>query len=174
MVKSYTPSAGINAVEYGFEILKSVDQGDYTKWSIIYDIRNMAVYFKTNESRKVKNISLADIDFECSSPVKMIDVNSDIEGNVNTQMTGYTYDANRKLIEDSYSKVDFLKTISNESKDKTAGYPEILTCMGKSNIDGNNKMNSPADFMKAPFLIAAGFLILSAVILYTIKNKKRV
>src|SRR4030095_4019963 len=40
MVKTYTPEVGKTAVDYGFNILKTVAQDDYTKWSIVYDIKN--------------------------------------------------------------------------------------------------------------------------------------
>jgi choloylglycine hydrolase len=173
MVKSYTPAEGKTAVDYGFEILKTVDQDDFTKWSIVYDIKNRIINFKTYDNSKVKNIDLNKVDFDCNSTVRMIDINSDIEGNVNASMIDYTYERNRRLIEDSYSNVDFLKNIKTETKDNTAKYPEKLTCRGKSSIDGNEKINSPSDFIKSPFAIAVGFLILSAAVVYRYKYRKR-
>ena len=137
MVKSYKRVQGKSAVDYGFEILKTVDQGDYTKWSIVYDIKNANIYFKTNNNKKIKNISFSKLSFECGTEVKMLDMNSDFEGDINDKMTAYSYDINRKLIEDSYSNVDFLKEISTETKDKTAKYPEILKCSDKSQIDSS-------------------------------------
>jgi choloylglycine hydrolase len=173
MVKSYTPAEGKTAVDYGFEILKTVDQDDFTKWSIVYDIKNRIINFKTYDNSKVKNIDLNKVDFDCNSTVRMIDINSDIEGNVNASMIDYTYERNRRLIEDSYSNVDFLKNIKTETKDNTAKYPEKLACRGKSSIDSNEKINSPSDFIKSPFAIAVGFLILSAAVVYRYKYRKR-
>ncbi|RPI19592.1 MAG: linear amide C-N hydrolase [Ignavibacteriae bacterium] len=45
MIKSYTLSPERTAVDYGFDVLKSVEQGNgYTVWSIIYDIKNLKVF----------------------------------------------------------------------------------------------------------------------------------
>jgi penicillin V acylase-like amidase (Ntn superfamily) len=175
MVKAYTPAAGKNAVDYGFEILKTVDQGEYTRWSIVYDIKNMGVYFRTSDNKKIKNIKFSELNFSCAIDVKMLDINSDLEGNVNGSMISYTYEANRKLIEDSYSNIDFLKDVKTETKDKTAKYPEILHCSDKSHL------NNPSDeethkttlqYFLSPFGIAIGFLILSVVVLIKFKYKK--
>ncbi len=177
MVKAYKPSEGKTAVDYGFEILKTVDQGDYTRWSIIYDIKNKSVYFRTSDNKKIKNIKFSELNFSCAADVKMIDINSDYEGNINSKMINYTYEANRKLIEDSYSNIDFLKEIKTETKDKTAKYPEVLNCSDKSAID-NTKFQgrgnkSPMDYILSPFGIAMGFLALSAVVLIRYRYKKR-
>jgi penicillin V acylase-like amidase (Ntn superfamily) len=177
MVKSYKLTEGKTAVDYGFEILKTVDQGDYTKWSIIYDIKNLSVYFRTSDNKKIKNISLGKIDFICGTEVKMIDINSDYEGNINDKMVSYSYETNRKLIEDSYSNIDFLKEIKTETKDKTAKYPEILNCSDKSAIDNTQFQGrgnkSPMDYILSPVGIAIGFLALSAVVLIKYKYRKR-
>lgn len=107
----------------------------------------------------------------------MLDMNSDAEGNVNEKMISYSSDINRKLIEDSYNSIDFLKDISTETKDKTAKYPEILKCSDKSQSDGIQNQGtgkkSPADYLLSPFAIALGFLILSVVVLVKFKYKKK-
>lgn len=171
MVKAYKPEAGKTAVDYGFNILKTIDQGDYTRWSIIYDIKNLAVYFRTSDNRKIKNIKLADLNFSCATDVKMLDINSDLEGNVNGNMVNYTYEVNRKLIEDSYSHVDFLKDVKTETKDKSAKYPEILHCSDKSGVDKPGTTGIGG--ISSPVLIAFGFLALSAVVLIRYRYKKR-
>jgi len=176
MVNRYKPAEEKTAVDYGFEILKTVDQGDYTRWSIVYDIKNLTVYFRTSDNKKIKNISLGSIDFACGTDVKMIDINSDYEGNINNQMVNYTYDVNRKLIEDSYSSIDFLKDIKTEVKEKTAKYPEVLNCTDKSAIDNTKYQGmgnkSPMDYIFSPVGIALGFLIISAVVLIKYKYKR--
>ena len=128
MLNNYSKEQNGNAVNYGFEILKNVSQGRATKWSIIYDIKNMKVYFKTLENSNIKTIEFAELDFDCSDPVKMIDINSDAEGNIVPLMTDYNLQINRDLIEESYNGVEFTKDISGDKRDKTAEYPETLSC----------------------------------------------
>ncbi len=134
MLNSYSKDINGNAVDYGFEILNKVNQGEHTKWSIVYDIKNMIVYFKTYESKKIKNIDFASLDFNCSSPVSMISINSELEGNVNSSLTPYTAADNLKLINNSYNGVDFLRSITKESREETSAYPEKLTCRSKSGL----------------------------------------
>lgn len=176
MVKAYLPGQGKTAVDYGFEILKTVDQGDYTKWTIIYDIKNSTVYFKTSDNKSIKKIEMPGLDFSCGTEVKMYDMNSNDEGKVNDKMTAYSYETNRKLIEDSYSSIDFLKNIPNDTKDKTAKYPEALKCADESmnkNSNYDNGKKTPVDYLTSPFTIALGFLVLSVVVLMKFKYKKR-
>lgn len=173
MVNSYKPAAGQNAVDYGFGILNEVSQGEYTKWSIVYDIKNLAVYFKTYASSNVKNVKLGELDFTCGSEVKMLDINTSGEGDVSSKLTAYAYDANRKLIEDSYSNLDFLKKITPESKDKTAKYPEALKCGKDMGMNNTEVKKSPVDFILSPVGIAVGFLLLSVVVLIKFRKNRK-
>jgi hypothetical protein len=170
LVKNYTPSPGKTAVDYGFEILRSVDQDKFTKWNIIYDIKNMTVYFRTYDNRKIKSIELNALDFKCGSEVKVIDINSDSEGNISDLMNNYTYELNRELIEESYSNVDFLKNVSQGSKNRIAEFPEKLKCNGDSQI--NKGSVSSNYFTSLPFIIAAVFLIISVLIILKFKQRK--
>lgn len=175
IMRKYNPNTGKKAVEYGFEILDDVSQGDYTKWTIVYDIKNMKIYFKTVLNRNIKNIELSALDFGCSTPVKMINIDFENPGNVTSAMKNYSYDENRELIEGSYSNVEFLKKISSEVKDKTAKYPETLLCNGNPQLKGDMGSDSPVGIglLRSPLLIAAGFLVLSFAVLYTYKHRKR-
>lgn len=176
MVKNYDPAKGKNAVDYGFSILDEVKQGDHTKWSIVYDIKNMIVFFKTVENKTIRNIEFSGLEFDCNTPVKMIDINSDDQGNVNAKLIEYSPKVNRELIEKSYSNVDFLKNVTTESKDKAAKYPEVLTCNGnpQTQTGSTDFYNSPMDYLKSPVAIAAGgFLIVSFAVLYRYKHRKR-
>jgi choloylglycine hydrolase len=132
MVKDYTPLPGRTAVDYGFDILKDVAQGSNTMWSIVYDIKNLKVYYKTISNSKIQNIEFMLLDFNCSSPVKIIDITAKHEGNINDKLESYTYEANRKLIEDAYNGVEFLKNTPAEDRDEVAKYPELLSCGDKS------------------------------------------
>jgi choloylglycine hydrolase len=168
MVKSFNSTEGKKGVDYGFDILSSVAQPGHTRWSIVYDIKNLVVYFRTDENSKIKNIDLKQSDFKCVSDVKMIDINSNNEGNVNSQMSSYSYEANRKLIGESFSKVSFLKDTPQEMLDMYAKYPESLNCTDKSSIDRPNDKTK----IGLPFGIAVGFLVISAIILWKYKKRR--
>lgn len=177
LIESYNKEKDKNAVEYGFRILDDVKQGDQTKWSIVYDIKNMKIYFKTYDNSKLKNIDIGSVDFNCTTPVKAADINIDIEGNINDAMTEYTYEMNRKLIEDSYNGVDFLKGVSSEEKDITAKYPSDLTCRSKSEFQDDTKIKSFTDSGDVTHKIVYGVSLLLIVTFiftnYKVKKDKQ-
>lgn len=176
MTQSYNKEKDGNAVDYGFKILKDVSQGEATKWSIVYDIKDMKIHFKTYDNDKLKVIDMASIDFSCSSPVTVLDVNADASGNVNELFTSYTYEANRKLIGDSYGGVEFLQGIPAEAKDATAKYPEQLFCRSKSdNMNEFENNNTEGSDERSPglFYMACGAVIASAVLSVYFRKAKR-
>ena len=67
-------------IDYSFDILNQVSQGDFTKWSIVYDIGQSRIYMKTNTQKKVKWIDLAAFNFHCNAKPMQLDVNSGVEG----------------------------------------------------------------------------------------------
>lgn len=65
--------------QFGFEILENVkalegwnpNKPQYgSQWSVIYDLKNKSIAFKTRENRTVKKIRLKDFDYTCSATVK--------------------------------------------------------------------------------------------------------
>jgi choloylglycine hydrolase len=54
-------------VDYSFDILKQVSQDDFTKWSIVYDLTNKKIHFKTADYRDVKVIDLGNFDLACTA-----------------------------------------------------------------------------------------------------------
>jgi len=49
-------------------------QEDYTKWSIVSDMVNRKIYYKTTTNKNVRVIDLSQLDFSCASPVKILDI----------------------------------------------------------------------------------------------------
>lgn len=134
MINNLESSGKQPTVDYAFDILDEVSQNESTKWSIVYDINKKKIFYKTNSNPLIRNIDMSLIDFECSKPVLMIDIGAGKNENVNRYFEFYEYSANRKLIEDSYDNVDFLKHIPDDERDITASYPEKLTCTDKTGM----------------------------------------
>jgi len=129
MVKEYDPKKAESPVDYAFDILTNVAQGDYTKWSIVYDIAGSRIYFRTCATKRIRYVDLNAFDFSCTSPVKAIDINADLSGNIAGHFVDYTRELNRDLIGRSFSKVEFLKAIPKTILDTLAQYPETTVCM---------------------------------------------
>jgi choloylglycine hydrolase len=113
-----------------FKILDGVAQEGATQWSIVYDLSALRVHFRTLGHQDVKTIDLADLDFACDTPVRMIDIDTAGAGNVRERWTDYTRAANRDLIGRAYGKTDFLKGVPPETLDLLAMYPEGARCAG--------------------------------------------
>jgi len=109
-------------VNYGFKILEQVNQKDYTQWSILYDISNMAVHFKTCNRPMVKSVKLADYDFSSSSPCLSLNLNEN-ETTAN-DFIEYNSKANKNLIDTVFNSLDMLNHVPEDIRAITANYPE--------------------------------------------------
>ncbi|UCD64159.1 MAG: linear amide C-N hydrolase [Candidatus Zixiibacteriota bacterium] len=122
-------------VEYAFDILGSVTQGKFgrhcTAWTVVYDIRNMQIYFKTYENRELRIVSFADFDFSCPAPSLVFDMGNGLTGEVSTKFIAYTPEANRNLVSSVmaiYNEVGFMDEVSPAAIELLSGYPESLGC----------------------------------------------
>jgi choloylglycine hydrolase len=128
MAKNYQPDAAKSAIDYAFDILRNVAQGSHTQWSIVYDVQNLAVHFLTNQAQQVRHVNLQSFDFACASPVKILDVNADISGNIASHFSNYTTAANRQLVMASFQNSPFTKHIPVSALEEIAKHPESSSC----------------------------------------------
>jgi choloylglycine hydrolase len=127
-VKGYAPTEAESPVGYAFDILADVAQGDYTKWSIVYDTAGSRIYFHTLAGPRLRYVDLSAFDFSCSSPVKVIDINANLSGDIADRFVDYTRELNRDLIGRSFSKGESLKDTPKTVLDALAQYPETTVC----------------------------------------------
>jgi choloylglycine hydrolase len=117
-----------SAVEYSFDILKSALQNNMTRWSIVYDIRNLQVFFRTPGNAKIRFIDMNAVDFSCRSPVRVLDVNADLSGDVTSGFQDYTPQVNRNLIGNAFAKTESSKGTPESFLDMMSQYPEKAIC----------------------------------------------
>jgi len=139
-MEEFSESGVLSAVDYGFEILKSLTPEPYstTQLSKIYDVGNMIVYYRTTVDSDIKSIDLKCFDFSCSDPMKMLDVNVGSAGNVTKYFSDYSFQENHKMIEESVlifvenpEVKAYLENEGSKYQDiiKTmAGFPELTHC----------------------------------------------
>ncbi len=128
LVNQYDPGTSDSAIEYAFEILSNVAQGNFTKWSIVYDLAQRRIYFRTFANSQVRYFDLKTFDFSCGTPVKVLDINVDGSGDVTKKFVEYTRQLNRGLIENAYKQTEFLANIPDDVLDRIAAYPESAVC----------------------------------------------
>lgn len=126
-VSSFDAKAVKAPVDHAFDILSEVAQGDKTKWSIVYDIKNLQVFFHTSSNPQKRIIDLKKTDFSCKSPVKMVNIDAG-SGNIADNFKTYTLQANRRLIGEAFEKTDFLKGFPAQIIDAIAAYPDSAKC----------------------------------------------
>lgn len=93
MLKSYQTEDKESSVDYAFQILKKISQPNRTQWSIVFDIANLRVIFKTRCHNHARYLDLNEIDFTFSPSLKMLNVNEPVFGNIK----GYLKDYNREI-----------------------------------------------------------------------------
>lgn len=128
LIKEFDFNGSISPVDYSFNVLKEISQPGHTQWSIVYDLQNLKVSFRTKESEKIKNLNFQNLDFACSTPVKTFDVNSNEIGNISQILSDYSQADNYDLIKYSFTNVDFLKGISEESMKAISSLPDSFQC----------------------------------------------
>ena len=139
MVQDYNPETSAAPVDYAFEILKSVSwsvdrewQGtpftSNTRWSIVYDQRNLHIHFRTHGNPKTRLIRLGAFDFSCNTPASVLDVTADLSGDVSDKFVDYTWRGNRELIESAFTKTVFFPRYTAQQLDFLSNYPETFRC----------------------------------------------
>jgi choloylglycine hydrolase len=147
LADSYDPSAGKPAIEYSFNILGAVSQGPLTKWSVVYDLSDMKIYFKIFETptlvgdrivylkesneAKIKIVDVRKFDFDCDGVTKIIDLECAEEGNVNDHFVDYTTEINKEFIFKAFKylqKMDLFTNITDDDLNDLAEYPESFIC----------------------------------------------
>ncbi|MGD8538600.1 MAG: linear amide C-N hydrolase [Candidatus Aminicenantes bacterium] len=131
MLAQYDPSKDKMIVDYAFSILDSVDNPEWTQWSIVYDVTNRVVYYKTKDAPQLKRFSFDDFDFECKSSSKVIDMQTDKTGDIGGYFIDYSTEINRELIDRSFKDTEFLQNTPEEVMDQRAHYPDSIYCRDK-------------------------------------------
>jgi choloylglycine hydrolase len=118
---------GPDAVSYAFDILEEVSQPGFTRWSIVYDIRNMTVHYRTQANQERRSIRVADLDFSCDATLQIAGIDENMKGSTIT-FRPYSYEENLALVNKSFSQVKFLQSVTKEEREVVARYPESVVC----------------------------------------------
>ncbi|HEX7845490.1 MAG TPA: linear amide C-N hydrolase [Chitinophagaceae bacterium] len=90
--------------DYAFDMLAEVAQGNFTKWSIVYDITNKTIHFKTNRFNEVKQVSFSSFDLSCKPVSKVWDMNQKANGNINKNFEDFNEKINRRIVETAFKE----------------------------------------------------------------------
>jgi hypothetical protein len=147
-IEGFKSLEGDSTIKPAFDLLGAVSQGLGTKWSIVYDLTNMRIYFKVFETptiigeqkiflkqpgiADIKFIAFKDLDFSCNKKPKALDLNIDKSGNMSPHFVEYSSNINRDFISKAFT---FFKgwgtniNITEGEIDFLSKYPESFKCM---------------------------------------------
>jgi len=124
MVEAFAPNSA-PALEYAFAILKNVSQGG-TQWSIVYDLKQKAISYRTRANTRIRRIAMDTFDFSCAGPGLFADIDAD--GCAAADFKASSYESNLRLIGEVWSSVEFLKALPQELRISWANYPATVIC----------------------------------------------
>lgn len=78
-----------------------------TRWSFVYDIGRLQIYFRTNNNQNIRIVNLNSFDFTNSTPVKVLDINSSLSGDVTDAFTDYTPQININFVKTVFEKTPY-------------------------------------------------------------------
>ncbi len=125
MIEAYRGSE--DRIDYSYSILESVAQPGGTKWSIVYDISNKVIYYRTELNPVRQMIDLKKIDFSCNDQSLYVPMSEMLsEGN---GFRALTYEDNVNLFRTLKNGVDFLKdAVPEEAVEGFGRYFETIKC----------------------------------------------
>ena len=102
-VRGFQAGGVESAVEYAFETLRAASS-PLTQWSIVLDIHNRQVLYRTKSNAWIRQIDFSSLDFSCESPVRMLDIHEKWSGDVADDLVGYSHEANLNHMTQSLEK----------------------------------------------------------------------
>jgi len=137
-IERFGAEPGTSPVEYAMRVLtetvvapkkwwSNLFGESYTRWNIVYDIAHREVHFRTVESPRIKHLALGAFDLSCNAPLLMLDVNTDLEGNVEQAFKPYDHDVNLKIFRTLCDKMDI--EVSKEDAVELMAFFESFECV---------------------------------------------
>jgi choloylglycine hydrolase len=114
-------------LDAAFALLDRVAQ-PHTQWSIVYDMPNRRVTWRTKANREARSVALGSLDFSCTTPVQVVDIDAG-KGNVSSQFRDYSTTQNLALVRRSVRATEFLHDRTDEDIAKAAKWPETSSCV---------------------------------------------
>lgn len=129
MIKQFTADkTDVPVTDYAFNILAEVAQGDFTKWSIVYDLTNKTIQFKTNRFKQIKSINFSSFDFNCTAPSKVWDMNQPQNGNVANLFQNFDEVINKRIVETAARESEDRVPISQQNRQRLWTYSGGIKC----------------------------------------------
>ena len=110
---------GSDLIDYGFSILSAVAQGSATQWSIVYDLTDRKIYYRTYQNTEIRSIDFNTFRYNCIENHLFIDI--DQQDNTAEAFAPLDFNKNYDLINSVCKRVEFLSNVPDEHRKTMAG-----------------------------------------------------
>ncbi|WP_422105687.1 linear amide C-N hydrolase [Winogradskyella sp.] len=128
MIDNFKRNEKGNSIKAAFNILNKVKQGSFTKWSIVYDICERKIYFKSFSSNQLKNLEFDSINFNCTAAPLCIELDTDFKGNINNKLKVFNNRINALVLEKSIQQSARQIKLNESFKKRRLKYIEHIKC----------------------------------------------
>ena len=129
MIKQYKSGrAAAPLIDHSFDILQSLSQGDYTRWSIVYDITNRRIHFRTNSARQIKSVAFSAFDLSCTTAPLYFDMNTQAKGEVSGSFAKLSPELNQKTLSETAELSKKQVTIPAAMQQEAVRYAGLIKC----------------------------------------------
>lgn len=94
LIKKYNGKG--SGVDYSFNILDQVALS--AEWSVVYDITQKQIHFKTNNNKQVRMIDMKAFDFACAGNTSYYNISQSDKGNISPQFTKLNLAKNTEIL----------------------------------------------------------------------------
>lgn len=131
MVQQYqAKNINIPVIDYAFDILDKVSQQNFTKWSIVYDLKNKKIHFKTYRFSDIKYCSFAGFSFACNATSKALNMNQPMQGNIDKLFVSFSEELNTSVIRKAVLESKNNVNIPEERVKELIAYTKNIKCAG--------------------------------------------
>ncbi len=92
MARTYKSKGKDSGIDYAFNMLQEVSAPS-TTWSLVFDLRERALVFRTFENQRSRRVNLRVLDFSCETPVRMLNMHAKLQGDITGQLEEYSHAA---------------------------------------------------------------------------------
>lgn len=117
-----------SVVDYSFRILDEVSQSNFTKWSIVYDINNKRIFFRTNNFFQIKSFDFNFFNLDCSGVPMSFNMNQPYFGNVSNRFEKFSKSLNRKFLEKAIHESSSRISITTNRMETMLKYADGIRC----------------------------------------------
>jgi choloylglycine hydrolase len=131
MIEEYKNKAPKPIVDYALDILRAVGH-ETTRWSIVYDIKNLTIYFRTDNNPTVKIINIKSFDYDCDTPAKMIEMDIAEAGVIDKKFVDYDPETNLRIVRDTFEvfrRDRFLESVTDAQLKQYTDLLNAYTCI---------------------------------------------